>query len=99
MAGGDLYVNARAGTVILAILVLVTGAASQKAPDRAQQLYEEAKLEEQSGHVDQAIQNYLDIIKLNPGLAYAYNNLGRLYYQQGRLQEAIKPLKRASELN
>jgi tetratricopeptide (TPR) repeat protein len=99
MAGGDLYVNARAGTVILAILVLVTGAASQKAPDRAQQLYEQAKLEEQSGHVDQAIQNYLDIIKLNPGLAYAHNNLGRLYYQQGRLQEAIKPLKRASELN
>jgi tetratricopeptide (TPR) repeat protein len=99
MAGGDLQVNARAGALVLAILVLVTGAVSQKVPDCAQLLYEEAKLEEQSGHIDQAIQKYLDIIKLDPRLAYAHNNLGRLYFQQGQLQEAIKPLKRASELN
>jgi tetratricopeptide (TPR) repeat protein len=80
------------------LLVLAGGAISQQVDDSAQQLYEQAKADENSGHPDDAIRKYEQIIKLDPSLAAAYNNLGRLYYQQGQLDEAIKPLRRASQL-
>jgi tetratricopeptide (TPR) repeat protein len=72
---------------------------SQEASARVQQLYEEAKQKEKSGRADDAIRTYEEIIKINPTLAAAYNNLGRLLYQQGRLDEAIKPLRQASQLD
>ena len=80
-------------------MLAVATSVSQKAIDRTQQLYEEAKAEEAAGNTDRAIQKYEEIIRHNPPQAFAYNNLGRLYYQQGRLRDAIKPLKRASELD
>jgi len=89
----------RGALVCFLILAFATRSISQKATDRTLQLYEEAKLEEQAGHPDEAVHKYEEIIKLNPAQPYAYNSLGRLYYQQGRLHEAIKPLKRASELD
>jgi tetratricopeptide (TPR) repeat protein len=90
----------RTGTLIFfALLVSVTRSISQETTDRIQQLYEEAKVEEKSGHADAAIRKYEEIIKFDPTLAYAYNNLGWLYYQQGRLDDAIKPLQHASELD
>ena len=97
---GVVKVVSRAGTLIFVmVLMLVPGALSQAEPSaQAQQLYQEAKLAEQSGHADVAIQKYQEIIKLSPDLAAAYNNLGRLYYQQGLLDKAIKPLQRASQL-
>ncbi len=67
--------------------------------DQVQQLYQEAKLAEQAGQTDQAIQKYKEIIKLDPKLAAGYNNLGRLYYQEGKLDEAIQPLQHASQLD
>jgi len=93
-------VSLRTGTVIFfVLLVSVTRSISQETADRTQQLYEEAKVAEKSGRADEAIRKYEEIIKLDPTLAYAYNNLGWLYYQQGRLEDAIKPLKHASELD
>ena len=83
----------------LAAGLLVIGCVAQNTAGQAEQRYQEAKLAEQSGHPEQAIEIYKEVIKLHPNLAYAHNNLGRLYYQQGQLQEAIPPLKRASELD
>jgi tetratricopeptide (TPR) repeat protein len=80
------------------ILGAVPWCLAQAGGDRTQQLYEQAKLAEQAGHSDEAIQKYQEIIKLNPGLAAAYNNLGRLYYRQGQLENAIKPLQHAIQL-
>jgi tetratricopeptide (TPR) repeat protein len=99
-AAEDVQGSLRSGVfVFFVILAFATRSISQKATDRTQHLYEEAKLEEKAGHAGEAIQKYEEIIRLNPTQAYAYNNLGRLYHQQGRLQEAIKPLKRACELD
>lgn len=85
-------------SVLFLLVILASRSICQEAGDSVQQLYEQAKLDEKSGHADEAIRKYEDIIKLDPSLAAAYNNLGRLYYQQGRLDEAIKTLRRASQL-
>jgi tetratricopeptide (TPR) repeat protein len=92
-------VGFRTGVSILFLLLTLAGKSiSQEAGDSVQQLYEQAKLDEKSGRGDEAIRKYEQIINLDPSLAAAYNNLGRLYYQQGRLDEAIRPLRRASQL-
>jgi tetratricopeptide (TPR) repeat protein len=90
----------RTGTLIFFILLLAfaTRSFSQQPTDQVQQLYEQARRDEKSGHPDEAIRKYEQIIGLDPKLAAAYNNLGRLYYQQGRLEEAVKPLRQASQL-
>jgi tetratricopeptide (TPR) repeat protein len=89
----------RVGALIfLVLLTFVPLATSEEPDDRVQQLYEQARQDEKSGHPDEAIQKYQQIIKLNPTLAAGYNNLGRLLYQQGRLEEAIQPLRQASKL-
>ena len=85
----------RTGALVLFVLAFATSSFSQEATDPAQ-LYEQAKLDEKSGHPDEAIRKYEQIIKIDPTLAAAHNNLGRLLYQQGRLDEAIKPLRKAS---
>jgi len=99
-AGGDVQGTLRSGVLVcFVVLAFTTRSISQKGTDRTPQLYEEARLEEQAGHTDEAIKKYEEIVRLNPTQAYAYNNLGRLYHQRGRLHDAIKPLKRACELN
>jgi tetratricopeptide (TPR) repeat protein len=40
----------------------------------------------------------LRALRLNPGLASAYHNLGDLYLKQGRLDEAEKQFLKAIEL-
>ncbi len=87
----------RTGAFVLLAAGIATSALAQQVTDPAQ-LYEQAKLDEKAGHPEDAIRKYEQIIGIDPSLAAAYNNLGRLYYQQGRLDEAIKPLRKASEL-
>jgi tetratricopeptide (TPR) repeat protein len=90
----------RTGTItFIVFLAFAPQSISQEASNRAQQLYGQAKLDEKSGHPDEAIRKYQQIIELDPTLPAAYNNLGRLYYQQGRLDEAVKPLRQASQLD
>jgi tetratricopeptide (TPR) repeat protein len=91
-------VKFEAGFIAL-LLVLAVPSVSQEQGDRVQKLYEQARQDEQSGHPDQAIEKYQQIIKLDPTLTAGYNNLGRLLYQQGRLDEAINPLRQASKLD
>jgi tetratricopeptide (TPR) repeat protein len=88
-------------TAALALLAWAAAARPQDANQRNQQirrLDQKARSEEQQGHPDVAIQKYKEIVALDPASPAAYNNLGRLYYEQGRFQEAIAPLKRAAEL-
>jgi len=90
----------RVGALIfLVLLTFVPLSTSGEPGDRVQQLYEQARQDEKSGHPDEAIQKYQQIIKLNPTLAAGYNNLGRLLYRQGRLEEAIQSLRQASKLD
>jgi tetratricopeptide (TPR) repeat protein len=92
----DLRINA---LIALVFLVVGPGAHSQDVEERVRLLDTEARAEEKQGHPDAAIQKYQEIVKLSPQLPAAYNNLGRLLYQQGRFREAIESLQRASELD
>ena len=85
--------------MVFTVLVTFHAAGSQGAGDRIQELYAKARAEEQRGRTDVAVQEYLEILRLDPKLAAAHNNLGRLYYQQGHLEEAVQSFKRACELN
>jgi tetratricopeptide (TPR) repeat protein len=64
-----------------------------------QRLYQEAAVEEKAGRLDKAVEKYEIITRLDPGLAPAYNNLGRLYFEQNRMEEAIKTLQHALTLD
>ena len=86
-------------TVCFLFLSFVTRCPSQTIDNRLQQLSTQAREDEKAGHVDQAVDDYKQIIELSPKLAPAYNNLGRLYYQQSKLGEAVKALNRACELD
>lgn len=91
----------KTGLALILCLLMATAVpanALQQSNSQVQQLYAEAKTQEQSGHLDIAIEKYKEIIRLQPGMAAAYNNLGALYYRMMQLDEAILSLKRASEL-
>ncbi|MBU4129075.1 tetratricopeptide repeat protein, partial [bacterium] len=47
---------------------------------------------------DQALFSYQKALKIDPGYADAYNNLGVLYYKKGRYQEATEKLRKAIEI-
>jgi tetratricopeptide (TPR) repeat protein len=79
---------------MLAIMLAGTiFSAAQDIEDRIQNLYEQSAANEKNGKLEEAIEDYREIIKLNPELPAAYNNLGRLYYRHGQFPEAIESLK------
>lgn len=49
---------------------------------------------QREGKIDQAIEQYLKAIRLEPGLREAYTNLGSLYSKEGRLDDAIRLFRR-----
>ena len=71
----------------------------QDAESRIQQFYSEARSDEQRGDLSAAIERYHAMLQLDPKMAAAYNNLGRLYFRQARYPEAIEALKHALQLD
>jgi tetratricopeptide (TPR) repeat protein len=69
-------------------------AAQQAVSPEVQALYEHARGAQASNDNDSAVADYLKIIRLDPKLGAAYNNLGRLYYNTGRFTDAIPILVR-----
>ena len=55
-----------------------------------EELYAQAIAAKRSGDLDGAIEKYGAIIKLNPRLAAAHNNLGLLHFQMGNYPAAVK---------
>ena len=78
---------------------LAGGLNCQDAESRVQHLYMEAHSKEQGGDLNAAIEKYKSILELDPKLAAAYNNLGRLYVRQARYAEAIEALNHALQLD
>src|ERR1035441_8831945 len=71
----------------------------QDSRTRIERLYNEAGTAEQGGDLNAAIEKYQAILKLDPDLPAAYNNLGRLYFRQSRYTDAIDVLKHALQLD
>jgi predicted Zn-dependent protease len=64
-----------------------------------QQIYAEAQAAQQRNDIPTAIQKYREMIRLAPHLAAAYNNLGRLYFNQRDYGHAVQTLSRGLQLN
>ena len=73
--------------------------ASGAAEDRVQSLYSDAKSAETAGDLATAVSKYQEILKLQPRLAAAYNNLGALYFKQGDYRQAAVTLERGLNLD
>ncbi len=58
-----------------------------------QQLYQKAHADQEAGKDDQAVADYHQLLRLDPSVAPAYNNLGRLLYNLGRFSEAVTTLR------
>ena len=71
----------------------------QDADSRIQQLYSDAHSAEQRGDTNAAIEKYQAMLQLEPKMAAAHNNLGRLYFREARYPEAIEALKHALQLD
>jgi tetratricopeptide (TPR) repeat protein len=79
---------------LVLLLFLSLPLAAQTAEDRIDQLHAEAKAAEQQGDLTTAIAKYQAMLKLQPDLAPAYNNLGALYFKQGNFGQAAETLER-----
>ena len=93
-------------TNLVAILLLYACASlpSARAQDdevtpEVQQLYAQAQVAQKSGDDTTAIQKYRAMIRLAPHLAAAYNNLGRLYFNQHDFANAAETLAKGLKLN
>jgi tetratricopeptide (TPR) repeat protein len=71
----------------------------QDSESRIEALYNEAHSAEQAGNLNAAVEKYRAILRLDPDLPAAYNNLGRLYFGQSRFSEAIEVLKHALQID
>ena len=99
--------HARARGLLATLLFLVTFApaafarsnADDEVTPQVQALYEQAKAAQQRGDNATAIEKYRAMLKLAPHLAPAYNNLGRLYFNEHDYSHAAQTLTKGLELN
>ncbi len=77
--------------------LLTSGGRSLRAQEtvspEVQALYGHAQAAQAANSPEAAVADYRRILKLAPGLPQAYNNLGRLYFNLGRYEEAAAVLK------
>ena len=74
-------------------------AGSDEVTPEVQQLYSEARAAQEQGDTATAIAKYREMIRLAPGLAPAFNNLGMLYFNSGDYSNAAPVLERGLKLN
>jgi tetratricopeptide (TPR) repeat protein len=87
--------------VFLCIPSAATHAQSQdhEVTPEVQQLYAQAQAAQQRQDIAAAIEKYRQMIRLAPHLAAAYNNLGRLYFNQHDFEHAAQTLAQGLKLN
>ncbi len=72
---------------------------NEEVTPQVQQLYAEAQAAQQRDDTALAIEKYRKMIGLSPHLAAAYNNLGRLYFNQHEYDRAAQVLAQGLKLN
>ena len=84
---------------LLALLIATSAAPAILAQSPAvQQLYQKAHADQEAGHPEQAVADYRELLRLDPSIAPAYNNLGRLYFNLNRFPEAVSTLEKGLTL-
>ena len=66
--------------------------------DSADFCFNLALVNQEAGNHEQAIENYIKVLELNPSFTQAYYNLGLLYMKTGDNRKAIDNLRKASQL-
>jgi tetratricopeptide (TPR) repeat protein len=89
------WVCATRWVLLTVVLAVCLGAQSE----RVDRLHAEAGAAEAAGDLATAVEKYREILKLDPQLAPAYNNLGALYLKQGQYAEAAKVLERGLKID
>src|SRR5262249_35212185 len=85
------FCSLRARWMLVNLSLLVFAGSHQIASAQTvETLYAEAQAAKAKGDIPQAIEKLQAIIKLNPQLAPVYHNLGILYFEGGKLREAVK---------
>jgi tetratricopeptide (TPR) repeat protein len=92
------------GTCIAIFLCSASSAIHAQSQDNevtpeVQQLYAQAQAAQQRQDIQAAIEKYQQMIRLAPHLAAAYNNLGRLYFNQRDYGHAAQTLAQGLRLN
>ncbi len=85
--------------LIAASLFLSGPARSQTVSPEVQNLYQQAQAAAANNQPETAVRDYQKILTLAPGLAPAYNNLGRLLFNLNRFPEAIEVLNKGLAIN
>jgi tetratricopeptide (TPR) repeat protein len=84
---------------LMAAAAFAQSSADDEVTPQVQTLYAQAKAAQQGGDNAAAIEKYRAMLKLAPHLAPAYNNLGRLYFNEHDYSRAVQALKQGLELN
>src|SRR5947209_958725 len=91
---------ARLSATFFTILMLLANCELLSAQsDRVESLHAEADTAEAAGDLGTAIARYREILKLDPHLAPAYNNLGALYFKNVEFRQAAEVLERGLKID
>ena len=82
----ELFIDKNQGQTVLSVL------------DSADFCFNLALVNQEAGNHQQAIENYIKAIQLNPSFTQAYYHLGLLYTKTGDNRKAIDNLRKASQL-
>ena len=85
-------VNIQIAILLSVLPALALGTQPARDPIRAE--YEAAREAHAQGDLAEAERKYLEVIRLRPGMAAAYNNLGIVYLKQRRYEDAVRTLER-----
>jgi tetratricopeptide (TPR) repeat protein len=72
--------------------------AGSQSQDQVQEHFRAAQQDQQQDRLDDAIHEYLAVVKLAPGLPEAYMNLGLVYYAQSKFDDSARALSTAGKL-
>jgi tetratricopeptide (TPR) repeat protein len=92
-----------AAVVISAVLSLacrtLPAQTASSHPASVDDLYAAAQEAQSRNDLDAAIRDYQELIRVSPGTAAAYNNLGSIYYDHGDYRKAIDTLQTGLRIN
>jgi len=85
----------------MACVLLLAGTAqvvSSETQDQVEKHFVAAQQAQQQDRLDDAVHEYLAVLKLSPGLPEAYVNLGLVYYAQSKFDDSARALSKAGKL-
>ena len=89
------------GLILNVCALSLAGAAqvlSSEVQDQVQEHFLAAQQAQQQDRLEDAVHEYLAVVKLAPGLPEAYMNLGLVYYAQSKFDESARALSTAGKL-